>query len=150
MKRRLFVLVLLVMVALSGCDNKDVIKHNYYFYGENDDWLAGLEYDAKEVFTKKKDGALEYDCEDKEKFVATYKGDLSDLANINHIEIGYESKTGGSKFTSDYEEGDGPKGLSFTLSGGGKGGALLQKDEIITVTINLDGDIQTLEIKAKD
>lgn len=150
MRRRLLGLIILIAIVLSGCGNKDVIKHNYYFYGENDDWLAGLEYDAVEVFTTKKDGALEYECEYREKMVVTYKGDLSELAKVKHIEIEYETMFSSSKLTSDYEEGEGPKGLSFTLSGGGKGGPLIQKDEIITVTINTDGEIQTFEIKTKD
>lgn len=36
---------------------------------------------------------------------------------------------------------------TYTLSGGGIGNATVKEDETITVTIDLDGDVQKLELK---
>jgi hypothetical protein len=135
-------------MVLSGCGKKDVINHNYNFYGENDDWKASLIYEAKEVFRYQKDGTLDYENEDRHKFNVIYKGDLSDLSGTKHLEYGYETSHSGFNSTVNYEE-SGPSDIAFSSQSGGKGSALIQKDEIITVTIYIDGEIQTFEIRTK-
>lgn len=153
MKKRILSLILIIAVMLSGCsskDDKEVIKHNYEFSGESEHWSANLKYDAKEIYDKKEDGAKTYSNEYNETLVVTYKGELSELSKLKHLEIEYEGKTGGGKHVADYDEGEGPISLSFTLSGGGKGGALKQEDDIIKVTVNMDGVIESFEIKNKN
>jgi len=60
MKRASLCIILIFMLLISGCSHKEVKKDNYFFYGENDDWMAGMIYETKEVFTELEDGTKDY------------------------------------------------------------------------------------------
>lgn len=146
MKKVMIIFIILILLTVTGCSNKDVKKHHYVFKGENDYWTIVYEVNANETFFKK-DGKLHYDSKSNETFTATYKKDLSDLASNENIEISYKSSVGGGKLTEEIDKVN-PKKI-FSMKSGSTGGALENEDEVIEVNINIDGNIQTIELKNK-
>lgn len=139
-------IILLILLAVIGCSKKDVDKHNYIFKGENEFWSAEYVVNGTVTFTNK-DGTLHAESESNEIFTVTYKKELSDLDSIKSLEISYESTTGGGKLTSEFNKDNPPIKKTFTMKSGSKGGAIEDKDDVIKVKINIDGNIQTFELK---
>lgn len=144
MKKVKIIFITLILLTITGCSDKDVIKHHYVFKGENDDWSVIYEVTAKETFTTI-DGALHYDCKSKKIYTATYKKDSSKLAANKHIEISYKSSTGERGLAQDIDQVNPQKNYYMNSSNG----SFENADEVIDVKINLDGNVQTIELKAK-
>jgi hypothetical protein len=125
----------------------DVTRHIYSYEGENELWSAQFLIDCTETWTDK-DGTLDYENESDMNLTLNYKGELSDLSSVRHMEISYSTDFISMGSTSDLEEGS-IKSKTFTLKSNGKNSALPDKDDIITVTVNLEGDIQTFELRYK-
>ncbi|QXE21184.1 hypothetical protein B5S50_03540 [Clostridium sp. 001] len=130
---------MLFMVA--GCSNKDVIKHNYTYKGENEFWTVQYKVNSIYTFTKK-DDKLHYEGNSNDTFTVTYKKNISDLSSVKHLQISYKSSAGGGSIGQNS-----PRKRTYTMTSSSTGGATEDKDEVIKVTINLDGKIQTIELK---
>lgn len=147
--RKLILLLLsgAIIFTIVGCSSadKEVIKHDYLFKGENENWQAEYHIDATEVFYKE-DGILKYDNDAEKKLTVSYKKDIVDLASVKLIEISYKSRTGGGTISEEYS-GDNflEKGI-FVIKTEGHGGALEKQDDIIKVEITLDGKVETIEL----
>ncbi len=146
MKKMILILISLTLLIFSACTNKEVIKHDYTYTGESENWVAEYKVDGKGIFTEK-DGRTEYECNEETRLTVTYKKDIEDLSTLKCMKISYESSAGSGSLTQNPADGDPVSKKTFTLSGGGSGTAIENKDETIKVTIDLDGNIETLELK---
>jgi hypothetical protein len=145
LRKSISIVIIIVILIITGCSNKEVIKHNYTYKGENEFWTAEYKVNGTGTFTEN-DNKTSYESKCSKVFTVTYKKDLSELYSVKHIEISYESSAGGGKITEDYDDGSSPQ-KTYTMNSGSTGGAIENKDEVIEVTINLDGNIQTIELK---
>ncbi len=75
--------------------------------------------------------------------------DLSDLAFVKQLGISYESSVRGGAGTYDFIDAP-PTEKTYTLQSSSKGSLIENKDEVINVNINIDGKIQTIELKDGD
>jgi hypothetical protein len=146
LRKAVYVLITVILLIITGCSRKEEIRHNYIYKGENELWSAELKVNGKSTFTEKS-GKTEYDSSSEKLFIVTYKKDLTQLSSVKHLEISYETSAGGGKVTVDFTDGP-PSKKTYTMNSGSRGGAIENKDEVIKVTINLDGKIQTVELKS--
>ncbi|MEY7998897.1 hypothetical protein AB8U03_01570 [Clostridium sp. Mt-5] len=145
MRKITIILVVIMLFMVIGCSNKDVIKHSYTYKGENEFWTTQYKVNATGTFTKKND-KLHYEGNSSNTLTVTYKKNISKLSSVKHLEISYKSSVGGGKITENYNNGS-PKGKTYTMTSSSTNGVIEDKDEVIKVTINLDGKIQTIELK---
>jgi hypothetical protein len=128
---------------LLGCSSKDKERYDYTFKGENEFWSAELRINGYIEFYEE-EGTLKVDSYHDQELITTYKKDLSDLSTIKHIEIGYDGGVSSGKMVGDYPD-ETLNSKTFTMKSGGNG-ATIREDEIIKVTINIDGEIQTFDL----
>lgn len=141
MKKTTIIFIALLLFFVAGCSNKEVIIHNYTYTGENEFWMAEYNIICTKTFTDKEHYKYYRDGV----FTATYKKDLSKLAPANYLEMSYESSIVKGEM-QEYLNGS-PHQKTYSINDGGSGGVFEKKDEIIKVTINVDGKIQSLELK---
>lgn len=134
-----------MLLIITGCSNKQVVKHNYIYRGENEFWTAEYRVDAVGIF-KEDNGNTNYKSESNTTLTVTYKKNLSELLSVKHLEISYESSAKGGKLTDNFDSTH-PIEKTYTLKSSGSGVAIEHKDERIKVNINIDGKIQTIELK---
>jgi hypothetical protein len=146
LKRISIILLALILLTVSGCSKKDVVKHNYIFKGGNEFWSAEYEVNGTVTFTDK-DGKLRAESKSNHILTVTYKKELSDLDSIKNLEISYESTAGGGKLAGEFNNDNPLDKKTFTMKSMSKGGAIENKDELIKVKINIDGYIQAFELK---
>ncbi len=146
MKKIYIIMIVLLILTAAGCTKKDVTKYNYTYKGENDSWSAVYQTAGTVTFTEKK-GKLDKERESNEELLLTYKGELTDLSSVRHMEILYETSTGKEKRVTDYETGESIQSKTFSLKSSGKGSAIPIENDIIKVTITLDDDVQSFELK---
>lgn len=144
MRKILAIFITALLLTGAGCSDKDVIRHYYYFSGENENWTGEYIVSSIATFTEK-NGRMDYEGDSDSNFKITYKGDVSDLASIKTLKIGYDAGSCAGEMSSEYTDG-GPKEKTFTMRGGSSG-TYMNEDEVIKVTINMDGEIQTMELK---
>jgi len=143
----LLTFVLFAILTVSGCDSKDkdVIKHNYTYTGENEHWTGIFTFDATEVF-QTIDGVLTYDNQSNSSLTVTYKGELTDLTKVKKVEISYKSSKISGKLVNNYDSNQPITSKEFNLLSGGTGSALLDQDEIIKIEMNIDGTIDAFAL----
>lgn len=137
--------LLLGMLFLMACSNKDVTEYDYTYRGGNELWKAEYHVDCIVTFTEK-DGKLDGESNSEELLTVTYQGELSDLTSVRHFELSYETANSSSKNITDYGDGEGITSKTFKLNSGGRNCALPLEDDIIKVTVNTDGKAQTFEL----
>ncbi|WP_373845173.1 hypothetical protein [Clostridium sp.] len=145
MKKMVITLITIMLLIVTSCSNKNLIKNNYIYKGENEFWTAQYKLNATGTFTKRND-KIHYDGNSNKTLIVKYKNDISQLSSIKHLEISYKSSAGDGKITEDYNNGS-PKEKTYTMSSSSTSGIIEDKNEVIKVTINLDGKIQTIELK---
>ena len=147
MKRILYYgLALVIIILLTACTKREVYQHSFTFQGESELWKAEYSYYGEDIFTTRTDGTTDTDTQSEGELVVTYQGELSDLADVRHYEIGYEANTCSSKLTCDLQEGEQIKSKVFTMK---ESGRITESDQVIKVTIVMDDVVQTLELKQK-
>ncbi|WP_186430555.1 hypothetical protein [Clostridium sp. BSD9I1] len=139
------ILIVMILLMVTGCSSRKNISHNYIYKGENELWSVELKVNGTVTFNEK-NGKAEYDSICDRVFTVTYKKDLSKLSSVKHLEISYKSSAGDSKLTEDYNDSP-PNKRTYTMKSGGRGQAIENKDEVIKVIINIDGKIQTIDMK---
>lgn len=135
-----------MLLIITGCSNKKVINHNYIYRGENELWIAEYKVNGTGIFFEE-DGKTNYKSNCDKILKVTYKKSLPDLSLVKHLEISYESSAGGGKLTDSFDNSHKIE-KAYTFKSSGSGIAIENKDEIIKVNINLDGKIQTIELKS--
>ena len=155
MKKLFFLYIMLSVLIFANCSNKetnepkqDIVNHNYTFKDENDMWAAEYKVVGTETFTEK-DGLLDVETESNNELTVTYKGELTALSSVKHMEISYESSTNGGKMINDYDKDECITSKAFIISSGGKNCAIPSENDIIKVYINIDGVENMLELKNK-
>jgi len=131
----------MLLLIIIGCSNKKVIKYDYIYRGENESWTAEYKINGTATFTEK-DNKTSYEDNGGKVLTVTYKGDISELSSVKHFEISYK----GEGLVYDIGDDDSLNQKTFTLESEGLG-AVEDKDEIIKVNINMDGQTQTIELK---
>lgn len=144
MKKTTIILIAILLFLVAGCSNKEVLKHNYTYKGENELWIA--EYKVNGTMFTEKDGKIDYESKSNTTLTITYKKDLSELYSVKHLEISYKSSVGGGKLNINFNDNP-PNKKTYTLKSSSTGGAIENKDELVKVSINLDGKIQIIELK---
>lgn len=144
MKKIFLIIMAVMLLTMTGCSNKDYFWRYYYFTGENEDWTGEYIENFTETYVEK-NGRLIHDSDSDAIFKVTYQGDISELSSLRKIEISYQTRASGGSLINEYDE-SGPRDKTFTMRGSGTG-IRLKEDDIIKVTINLDGRIQTMELK---
>lgn len=145
MKKIVSSLILMMILVISGCSNREVIEHHYTYFGENDLWSAEYKVDSTVTVSKNK-GKINSASNRDSIMTVTYKKALSDLEKIKDITISYDFVGGSYSLSSHYEEGESPSNNVFTLKSSDTGSVIENEDESISVTINIDGEIQTIEL----
>lgn len=143
MKRIVSILMLVVILVIPGCSNREIIEHHYTYFGENDLWRAVYKVDATVTFFKV-DGVLNVDTYKECILTVTYKKDISDLSKVKNLIISYDTSTGNGSLSQEFDEP--PTENIYTLKSRSTGSAITNADESIPVTINIDGEIQIIEL----
>ncbi len=129
MRKTHIILLIVSILFLSGCVKTE--KISYLFVGQTDDWHAEVYFEAT-IKTFTEDGKLHIENEHTEVFSIWYTGDMEiaagsyinyRIATTNGETIGYQ------ELPSDFK-------ISSSSSGNG---AMIQEDEIITVTLTVNG-----------
>ncbi|PIC67674.1 hypothetical protein CSV71_10410 [Sporosarcina sp. P21c] len=128
----------MLLTACSETNNND-----YIFIGESEHWEAEYTYNGKEKWGEK-DGQTTVSYEDHFRFVLTYKGPLKELSSLQKIEYSYETNSGQGSGTEEFTEP--PSSGIFSSSGGSKGGAKVEQDEVINVHVKWDDLEESFEL----
>ncbi|MDF2536781.1 MAG: hypothetical protein K0R18_2943 [Bacillales bacterium] len=139
------ILIVIILMIITGCSNKEVIKHNYTYKGENDLWSAEYKVNGTGTFTEKAN-TTEYESNSISTLTVNFKKKMSELSSVKHLEISYESSAGGGKSSFDFNDNP-PNQKTYKLELGSSGGAIENKDEVIKVNISIDGKAQTIDLK---
>ncbi len=132
-------LTILVLLLTIGCSNKKVTHHNYTFRGQSENWMGEFKVIATETFTKK--DVVEYDSESEEFFTLTYKGDIEQLQSVEEFKYRYEKLYGAGS-----QSKTGPPEKVMVRRTKNKGNAIVRKDEVIKVIVEVDGKTETFEL----
>ncbi len=139
MKRRVTLLIIIILaVILTGCTKDDVVKQYYTFQGENDSWIGTYIEDGETVFTEE-EGTLKSESWSDYYFEIEYKGELSDLEDVKHMEISYTIGQRSGNRVTDYGDNDSISTKTFSMKSGGSSSYSYAKDEVVQVVVNLDG-----------
>jgi hypothetical protein len=114
------------------------------FTGEGQYWQARMTVDYYENWFRKKDGSLnswDYDQYHFTNAELIYQG--IDVSKLDEITYKFDSPSGGQGGTVKWCEDN----LKH-LGGSGGNGALPRKEQIYTVTVNWNGQLETFELKA--
>jgi len=144
MKKIVSILILVMIVVISGRSNREVSEHHYIYRGEKNLWNAEYKVDATVTFFKI-DGVLNVETYKERILTVTYKGDISDLSKVKHLIISYNSSAGGGSLDEEFDSKP-PTENIYTLKSSSTGTAIENEEETIQVTINIDGEIQTIEL----
>lgn len=140
-KLKKIITLLFTIVLLAGCS--EITNNDYIFSGESESWEAEFTYNGTEIW-KEKNGIKTYTNEDRHRFVLKYKGSLEELSSLQKIEYSYETISSSGKSTEEFMEP--PSTLTFSSSGGSKGGAKVGEDEVILVNVKWDDLEETLKL----
>lgn len=145
MKKIISFMIILTILVMTGCSNKEVIKHDYTYKGENESWNA--EYKVNGAVTSTKENNItKCNTEANNVFTVTYKNDISELSSVKNIEISYKSSASAGEIAYNYDDSDSVQ-KTYTMQSSSKNGAIEKQDEVIEVTINIDGNIEVFELK---
>jgi hypothetical protein len=146
LRKTVSILIAIVLLILTGCSNREVINHNYTYKGENEFWTVEYKVTGTGIFTGK-GNKTEYEANSNQTLTVSYRKNLLDLSSVKHLEISYKSSSGGGKLIEDFDENHPLNQKTYTFKTFTRGGAIENKNEIIKVNINLDGNVQTIELK---
>lgn len=145
MKKLGVILTTLMLLVMLGCTKSKVENYNYNYKGENELWAAEYNVDGKSKITEK-DGKINYYGDANYQLTVNYKKDLSQLSSAKHLEISYKTGTKAGNLIQDFDDNN-PVEKTYTLKSSSTNGAVGRKDDVIEVTLNLDGKIQTIQLK---
>lgn len=138
-------IVLLAIAAIATVVfvwNRDVVDYTYTYMGENESWTAELVGEGKWIFRDKGDFA-NVKTDGYYQMTITYKGELSDLQALDYFQVGYDAGSLGASSLEIKGEWIEEKQFVFERFAGMEAG----KEAIVTVTVEMDGDMETFELK---
>ncbi|WP_257008201.1 hypothetical protein [Bacillus sp. FJAT-45350] len=133
--------LLFTIMLLIACS--ETTTNDYKFSGESEHWEAEYSYKGTEKWGEK-DGKQTYSNEDSYEFVLKYKGSLEELSSLQKLEYSYETISSSGKSTEEFTEP--PSTVIFSSSGGSKGGAKVDEDEVIKVNVKWDDLEESFEL----
>jgi len=122
----------------------EIESYSYTYEGQNDEWTARYQIDGSGGWTKT-DDTLGYDGAYEGVMTLSYRKDLSDLASVHHAVIIYELYQGFGKLDQTYIGTD-IRGILTLADGSHEGSFIYIKGDTYSVTLNLDGQEQTLTL----
>lgn len=156
MKKTTAFLMLILILLFSACavdgiqssvtNDGDNIENHFIFSGESKSWTGEMKVDSKLGFYEK-DGVLGCDANEEHTLTVTYKGDVSILSSVKQLKIDFDAGPSGGTLEEDHAD-EPIQQNTFVMKGAGNG-AQIQKDEIITVTVTVDGKTESFEMKAQ-
>lgn len=146
MQKKVMLLIILLLLFITGCANKQVLFHNYTFSGENNLWSAVYKVNGSETFIEK-DKVTDYSNMSKKIFTLKYKGKLEDLSSVKKLEFAYKTSARGETSTLEFDDNNPLNKVTFVLKSTSENSVIEKKDETIIVTVTVDGNTQTLELK---
>jgi len=132
-------LITILIVSAVGCSNVEITRHGYTYRGENEQWSAEYKVDGFVKITKS-DNKNKYETYEENLLTVTFKNDISELSNIKNMEISYTDGSGGGNLKQELNQHN-LKNI-YTMRTSGRGASIMDGDEIIEVTITLDGESQ--------
>ncbi len=142
MRKIKLIFILLLIITMAGCSDKDVTKYYHDYKGENELWE--VYYHEKSVVTFwTEDGTLQHDTSTEATFTAVYKNDINELASVRQLEVGYDTGLTGSSICENYDEG-GPDRRAFTLTS--SSGLVTYEADTIIATLRIDDHTETIEL----
>lgn len=151
------ILCLLVLSLLMACACRkydDIIQAEYTYAGKSECWSGTFKLEVLQKFYTE-DGVLKFDGEANGVLTLKYKGESSDFTNVKHASIEYGSAQLGTSKQTETSTGqhnfvpfglDSTTELTFNFSRTDLSN-FAGPDEVVNVTINIDGDEQALELK---
>lgn len=133
--------LLFAIILLTACS--ETKNNDYIFIGESEHWEAEYTYNGTEKWGEK-DGQKTISYEDHFRFVLTYKGPLKELSSLQKIDYSYETNSHQGSGTEEFTEP--PSTGTFSSSGGSKGGAKVDEDEVIKVNVKWDDLEESFEL----
>lgn len=146
MRKTVSILIFIVLLILTGCSNREVINHNYTYKGENEFWTVEYKVTGTGIFNER-NNKTEYESNSSKTLTVSYRKNLSDLSSVKYLEISYESSAGGGKLTENFDKNHPISEKTYMVKSSAIGGAIENKNEIIKVNINMDGKVETIELK---
>lgn len=144
------IVVLILTILLWGCsktkDPLNIIRYDYLYRGENENWVAEFKLTGEGIF-EEIDGTITYDNEVNKILNVTYKKDLAKLKPIKKIKITYESNHGKGTITQNFINP--PKEKTFVLASKSYG-AVGNEEIKVKVTITVDGKTETINLENVD
>jgi hypothetical protein len=67
---------------------------------------------------------------------------------VKHFEIIYDAGSSSGSSTIDYGPND-DRQTAYELATGGSGSQMIPEDAVITVSVNMDGNIQAIELTSR-
>lgn len=117
-------------------EDRETTNYAHTFVGESKNWQAAYTVSGNEVWDKE-NGVVTYAHDASDQFVLSFIGDKSIYASIKQLNYSYEASNGGGEGTMNNNEIGSPKRVA-TNSGSSRGGAKIQEDEVIQVTVKWD------------
>lgn len=133
--------LLFIIMLLTACSETTI--NEYKFSGESEHWKATYSYKGTEKWGEK-DGKKTYSNEDGYEFVLKYKGSLEELSSLQKLEYSYETVSSSGQNIEEFTEP--PSTVTFSTSGGSKGGAKVSEDEVIKVNVKWDDLEESFEL----
>ncbi|ARJ39378.1 hypothetical protein SporoP8_11135 [Sporosarcina ureae] len=133
--------LLFAAILLTACS--ETTNNDYIFIGESEHWEAEYTYNGTEKW-EEKDGQKAISNEDHFRFILTYKGPLKELSSLQKIEYSFETNSGQGSGTKEFTAP--PSSRTFSSSGGSKGGAKVEEDEVIKVHVKWDDLEESFEL----
>lgn len=146
MKKIIYSLLTILVIIISGCSNQKTTEYHYTYKGENELWSVEYKVDGSTILTTKKEGTLSVTTNKDTVLTATYKNDISELQGVKNITISYDWTYGGGSLIHEYDDTP-PTQTVFTIKSSSTNGPIERKDEIIYVTISINGEEQIIELK---
>lgn len=149
----LCVVVLVIMLLIGESKNPsedesnsgDAEAYSYTYAGENDEWAAEYAITGAGDWTNT-DDTLGYDGSYSTLLTISFKKDLKELPSIHHLIISYKLKDGFGMQDETYEE-DRTVLSTYSKSSDSTGMYIYVEGDVFTVTINLDGVEQSIELR---
>ncbi|GAA0606726.1 hypothetical protein GCM10009001_24970 [Virgibacillus siamensis] len=123
---------------ITNASNKDVIEHDYTFTGEDTKWKATFHIKGQDVFYEK-DNVIQHESSYDTTFKLIYKGDLSDLSELNELQYGYKTSLTNTKSTKHF---DTPPDRKVFVENGTGSGNIIRPDDSVIVTVQWDAQIE--------
>lgn len=132
------------LIILTACSNKEIIKYEYNFSGEGENWQAEYLFKGTEIWGEK-NGRGTYSNENSDEFILKFKGNLKELSSVKKLEFTYETSAGGGGGTREFDTP--PEKIIFKNTGGSKNSAKVYEDETILVHVKWDNFEESFKLQ---